>query len=97
MTTEATHIDCGDVLDIASIAAFRDQCITALETKQDVVLKANDLERADTAALQVLAAFFQDANAQEQAVQWQAPSEALRESAALLGLTELLHLQTSGD
>ena len=97
MTAEATHIDCGEVLDIASVAAFRDQCLAALETKQDVTLKADELERADTAALQVLAAFFQDAAAQEQNVQWQAPSEVLQESAALLGLTEQLHLQTSGD
>jgi anti-anti-sigma regulatory factor len=85
------------VLDITGVAAFREQCQSALETEQDVRLKADELERADTSALQVLAAFFQDATAHNKSVQWQGTSEALRESAALLGLTELLHLNTSGD
>lgn len=97
MTAEMTQIDCGDVLDIASVAGFREQCLSALVSKQHVQLKADEVERADTAALQVLAAFFQDARAQEQKIQWQAPSQALQDSAALLGLTELLHLQTLGE
>lgn len=97
MTTEATLIDCGGVLDITSVTAFREQCQMALESDQDVLLKADELERADTSALQVLAAFFQDAAAHSKSVRWQGTSEALCESAALLGLTELLHLNTSGD
>jgi ABC-type transporter Mla MlaB component len=51
------------------------------------------VERADTAALQLLGAFFQDANAQKKTVEWKDPSEALCRSAALLGLSEMLHLQ----
>jgi hypothetical protein len=45
--------------------------------------------------LQVFSAFFQDARAQGQQVQWQQPSEALRQSAALLGLQDLLALTTT--
>jgi ABC-type transporter Mla MlaB component len=96
-STDATHIDCGVVLDISSIAGLHTQCQQALEAKQNVLLKGDDLERTDTAALQVLAAFFQDAKAQQQTVEWQSPSAALYESAGLLGLTDLLQLKTSGD
>ena len=97
MAEDYTQINCGDVLDIASVAAFREQCLEALDTKRKIVLKASELERVDTAALQVMAALFQDAKVQQQTVECQAPSDVLCQSAALLGLTDLLQLKHSGD
>lgn len=90
-------IDCGEVIDIATTAELRTQLLAALESKQPVVLDAAQVERADTAALQMLSAFIQDANAQQQTVQWKAPSEALSVSAELLGLLSLLKLSTNQD
>ncbi len=87
----AQHIDCGEVMDIAAMAEFRLQLVESLASKQAVVLDASQVERADTAALQVLTAFIQDAHAQQQVVQWKAPSEAMCRSAALLGLSGMLN------
>jgi len=56
------------------------------------MLNASQVDRVDTATLQVLGAFIQDVNTQQQTVQWEAPSEPLCQSAALLGLSEILCL-----
>jgi len=92
MQNAGQHIDCGTVLDISTMVEFRQQLVVALTSKQEVELDASQVERADTAALQVLSAFIQDAYAQQQVVVWKAPTEALRRSAALLGLSGLLDL-----
>ncbi len=86
------HIECAEVLDISGVAEFHARCLEALGTKQSLRLNASQVDRADTAALQVLGAFIQDANTRQQVVQWEAPSEALCQSAALLGLSEILCL-----
>lgn len=88
-------IECGEVLDISVTAELRTQLLTVLESKKSVMLDASQVERADTAALQVLSAFVQDANSQQQTVQWKKPSEALFRSAELLGLSGLLKLTTN--
>ena len=91
--TDATVIVCDDSLDIAGAAALRQQLIQALERgKSPVVFDASNVERADTAALQLLAAFFKDAGAADIQAQWKDPSAALCEAAALLGLREVLSL-----
>jgi anti-anti-sigma regulatory factor len=92
---QVCQITCGEILDISSVGELCAELLTALESQQPVVLAAADIERADTTALQVFSAFFQDARAQGQQVQWQQPSEALRQSAALLGLQDLLALTTT--
>ncbi|MCF6339032.1 MAG: STAS domain-containing protein [Gammaproteobacteria bacterium] len=89
---EFFHIECDEVLDISSVAEFHARCLEALGTKQNLMLNASQVDRADTAALQVLGAFIQDANTRKQIVQWEAPSESLCQSAALLGLSEMLCL-----
>ncbi|MDT8385397.1 MAG: STAS domain-containing protein [Gammaproteobacteria bacterium] len=91
---EALRICCGEVLDITSVADFRLQLLEALTTKQPVELDASGVERADTAALQLLSAFMQDAHSQQQTVHWKDPSPALRQSAALLGLSPFLQLES---
>lgn len=85
-------IECADVMDITTAAELRTQLIATLESKQPMVLDASRVERIDTAALQALSAFVQDANSQQQTVQWKDPSEVLSRSAELLGLAGLLNL-----
>lgn len=89
---ESHQITCSEILDISSVGELCTELLTALESQQSVVLVAADIERVDTAALQVFSAFYQDARAQGQSVQWQQPSEALCHSAGLLGLQDLLEL-----
>ena len=86
------HIECAEVLDISGVAEFHARCLEALETQQNVMLNASQVDRVDTATLQVLGAFIQDVNTRQQTVQWEAPSEPLCQSAALLGLSEILCL-----
>lgn len=91
------EINCEESMDISMVANFRSQFIQALESGQPVVLDASQVERADTAALQLLSAFFHDANAQQQSVEWKSPSEILCRSADLLGLSQLLGLEAGLD
>ncbi len=90
-------IDCGEVMDISVVTKFRALLLEALDSRQSIVLDASQVERADTAALQVLSAFVQDAGTQHQDVQWKDPTQALHQSAALLGLSDILHLQQVTD
>jgi anti-anti-sigma regulatory factor len=86
-------ITCAEVMDIASAAEFQAVLLKALASKQNVLLDASQVQRADAAALQLLSAFFQDANTQKKSVEWKAPSEAFCRSATLLGLTGMLSLE----
>jgi len=89
------RVECAEVLDITGVAEFHAHCLEALGTQQNLMINASQVERVDTAALQVLGAFIQDANTRQQAVQWDAPSESLCQSAALLGLSEVLCLSVT--
>ena len=79
-------------LDIAGAGRLREQLLQALTDNQPVVLDAANVERVDTAALQVLTAFFKDATAQNLDVQWKEPAQALKNAAQLLGLRDSLCL-----
>ena len=91
---EGLHeIICEEVMDISTVAGIKLQLVEALESGLPVMLDAKQVERADTAALQMLGAFFQEAAAKKQDIQWRDPSDALNRSSALLGLSELLQLE----
>jgi ABC-type transporter Mla MlaB component len=89
------EIACEESMDISIVSSYRTQFIEALASEKTIVLDGALIERADTAALQLLSVFFNDANAQQQEIRWKSPSEALCRSAAMLGLSKLLHLQTA--
>jgi ABC-type transporter Mla MlaB component len=63
-----------------------------LEAADCVVLDVANIERIDTAALQLLCAFVRDRHARGLKVQWQGNSPALQEAADLLALRPLLDL-----
>ena len=80
------------MLDIRQAGELKQKLVQALDTAQSVTLQAQAVERADTAGLQLLAAFFIDARAKEIDIAWQSPSEPLIKAAALLGLSKVLSL-----
>jgi phospholipid transport system transporter-binding protein len=80
-------------LDIAGADRLRQQLLVVLREQSPVVLDAANVERVDTAALQVLTAFFKDADAANITVQWKQTSGALKNAARLLGLGSSLHLE----
>lgn len=83
-------IACGDSLDISGVGELHQQLSKALEDGQAVTLDAREVQRADTAALQLLAAFCQTARSRGVTVTWRQPSEAFAQSASLLGLDGML-------
>jgi len=92
---ETTTIVCDEVLDIAIAADLREALLEALRGGQPVTLDGSAVERADTAALQVLAAFFQDARSRGIPVRWHSPSAALLQAATLLGMVDILAMETT--
>lgn len=84
------RINLGEVLDISTVSELKSKLVAVLENRGSVVLEANEIEKADTSALQVLMAFVQDARVQKQNVKWYQPSQALIRSAGFIGLRELL-------
>lgn len=81
-----------EILDISSAAELKAGFLLCLENNIPVCVDAKNVERADTAALQVIAAFIQDAKNQGQSVHWHEPSDVLIQSAGLLGLRDFLGL-----
>jgi anti-anti-sigma factor len=90
--TNVTEIQCAESLDISMAAALHQTLKKALESGAPITLQVHKVERADTAALQVLAAFMRAARARGITVSWNAPSASLRRSAQLLGLAQELEI-----
>lgn len=63
-----------------------------LDEPQAVTLDASALQRIDTAALQLLAAFVRDRRLGGRAVTWRGAEHALEPAARLLGMGDLLGL-----
>jgi anti-anti-sigma regulatory factor len=91
-TQHPTVIHCDTCLDISGVREFHGKLRHALEAQQPVVLNAAQVERIDTAVLQTLCAFFQDARAHGMVVQWQQPSLAVLHAARLLNVSACLAL-----
>lgn len=89
---EATVIVCEDSLDISLVQGFHGRLQAALVAKRPVIIEASQVERADTAVLQLLCAFVQEAQTRGLNVQWQQPTAALHDAACLLNLTGCLAL-----
>jgi phospholipid transport system transporter-binding protein len=87
-----TMICCSPELDISGAQDLYDKLQTALGAQCPVVLDATQVERVDTAVLQMLCAFMRDAQASGIAVQWRQPSPALENAARLLNVQACLAL-----
>src|SRR5262245_25001246 len=92
---QPTVIYCDACLDISGVRELYGKLRQALEAQQPVVFEASQVERIDTAVLQTLCAFFQDAQASGMAVQWQQPSLAVQHAAQLLNVSACLTLPTA--
>lgn len=96
MTTEdessRVEIDLGDALDISHVRSLWEKLSKSLESTSSITLKADQVNVADTAALQMLSVLFFDIKGQGVAVRWDGVTDCIRKSAALLGLTKQLEL-----
>lgn len=80
------------VLDAAHGDELRASLNELIENPQPVTLDAGEVERVDTAGLQVLAAFVTTRRSQGRAIEWQKISPELRRATELLGLSALMEL-----
>ncbi len=91
-TAPVERLALGASLDVGGARELHARLGQALATRKVVVLDAAAVERADTAALQVLCAFFKAAKSGQVSVEWLRSSATLRGAAQLLGLTACLEL-----
>ena len=87
-----TVIACESTVDIKIAADLYAHLKNAVENKHVVEINATDVQRIDTAILQVFLAFVLEAKAQGLQVIWQGVSDAFYAAASLLGITEQLEL-----
>ena len=92
-TTKTSRLTLNGNLDIALVGKLKTRMLKAAERCVDVNLYAEKLDTIDTAALQLLYAFVQCVKANGKGVVWHQPSEALLNSASLLGLSQGLGLE----
>jgi ABC-type transporter Mla MlaB component len=77
---------------IAESAPLQADLSRLLDKDAPVTLDANELQRIDTAGMQVIAAFVRERNANGRQVEWRNPPPTLLSAARLLGLGALLGL-----
>ncbi|MBN4080499.1 STAS domain-containing protein [Beggiatoa alba] len=87
---QSSIIKLSPVQDISHARELYTQVAAQLD-KNELIFDGGEVERIDTACLQLLTCVVQNACARGASVRWQAPSEALRKSAQLLGLEQNLH------
>lgn len=73
-------------------AAALKTSLCALAAGEHATIDVSNLERVDTATMQLLCAFVRDRKGRGQPVTWQGESTALRDAVRLLGLADLLEL-----
>ena len=89
---ETTPVPCPAVLDIAAVQDFYVQLRDALDNGEALTLQCAQLERIDTAGVQLLVACCRDATDRNLPIHWDGVNDILYEAAKRLGLLGLLHL-----
>lgn len=79
---------------MAAQPALKDQLLGALGAAA-IVLDGGQVERADTAVLQLLLLFRREVVSSGGSLNWRGASDALSEAAAVLGLTQTLEMPAS--
>ena len=90
--TEQTAVVLDASLDIAHATKAKAALAAALEGDGDIALDGSAVERVDAAGLQLLSSYFKHCEQQQRACVWSASSDVLQESAAGLGLAQVLQL-----
>jgi len=83
-------IKCGPVLGIAELEVLYPTLLSLLLEEQSIVFDCGDIEQVDTAALQLLHAFFQEAKIHGKSVNWDNVSDIFLQSARVLGIAHLM-------
>lgn len=80
--------------DITVASELRDRLVELLDSQVNTILLDGQLcEVADTAVMQVLCAFADEARKKGIHLEWQSPGDAITKTARYLGMEEYLGLQ----
>lgn len=82
---------------VAEADAFQAQLARRLQEPGAVTVDVSELQRIDTAGLQLLAAFVRDRRTAGRAVEWRGRAAALETAASLLGLNDMLERAGEAD
>jgi len=85
-------IDLPDNLTIATAESLHQILESTVEKHQDVVFNAENVNRVDTAGLQLLYAFCIEQKQHQLSVQWRSVTASLAEGADLIGIGKALYL-----
>lgn len=86
-------INCEDNLTIAGVSLLHQDLKAAVNDADEIIIKADNVERVDAATLQLFAALFRDSDKLEISVHWDQPSLAVINSINILGLDELFKIE----
>jgi len=90
------QIELASVINLSTIGALKAQLDDAVSKNTDVALLGVNVEKVDTAAMQLLAVFGEKIKADGNTLSWIQPSEEVGNVAALLGLESALCLAAKG-
>jgi len=79
-------------LGIEQVSDLKQQLGERFASAKTVVIDAADVQRIHTAVVQLFCLFCRDRRNAGREVQWQQPSAAMRNAAAVLGVTTLLQI-----
>jgi len=95
MTVEL--IECGETFGIADAKALYPKLLTHLLEEKHVTFDCSDIERIDTAALQLLYAFSQAALQYGSEVNWGKASETFVTNARLIGVASAMGIANNNE
>jgi len=93
-TSETVLINCDGVMGMREVSSMQQQLQDALKQAKNIEIDVSEVERVDTAVLQLIYVFKQSAQAKGLTVTWKAVSETFKLAAQTLGLGTYLELPT---
>jgi len=89
---EETVVSCGDALGMEDVGSLKERLSAALQSGGNIVLDAADIHSAQTPGMQLFVTFVRATEDKGLQFEWRNPTQALKESARLLGLSDSLKL-----
>ncbi|MCP3671402.1 MAG: STAS domain-containing protein [Gammaproteobacteria bacterium] len=91
-TPSSVELDLGEVLVISGLLELHEKAVAAIGSMAEITLDGSGIEQVDGVGLQLLVAVVKAASDKGLHVTWKGVSDTLRDSAAQLGLLQVLGL-----
>jgi anti-anti-sigma regulatory factor len=91
---KTTHdsVSLGGSIAISNVQEWYERFVEMISMEDEIILDGGEVEQVDGAGLQLLVALMKEASTSKVKVTWKAASDVLRNSAAQLGVAEILGL-----